>query len=129
MRRVAVAAALLCLALSGCSSDDPNTISMTAARRYDPATLTVQVGSTVTWTNKSNEAHSVTAYESKIPEGAEYFSSSGYDSEEEARDHIEKLLTAGKTYSVRFDVAGTYQYFCIPHEDQGMTGTIVVEDR
>jgi plastocyanin len=25
-----------------------------------------------------------------------------------------------------FDVPGTYQYFCIPHEMAGMTGTVVV---
>ena len=100
---------------------------MTDTRLYDPATLTVAVGETVTWRNDSGEAHSVTARESNLPEGADYFSSGGYTSEEKARDHLENLMTAGETYSVKFDVAGTYEYFCIPHEDQGMKGRIIVE--
>lgn len=126
MRNLAVA--LLLVVFSGCSRADGNTIAMTDARLYAPATLTVQVGATVMWTNKSDEAHSVTAYESEFPPGADYFSSSGYPTEEKARDHVEVLMTTGDIYSVRFDEPGTYQYFCIPHEDQGMRGRIVVED-
>ena len=118
---------ILVLSVTSCSSKATDTIALTSARTYDPGTLTVPVGTTVTWTNDSDEAHSVTAYESSIPSGAEYFSSTGYSSEAQARAHVEKLLTAGQEYSVKFDVPGTYEYFCIPHEDQGMTGKIVVE--
>jgi len=101
---------------------------MSDARLYEPETLTVSVGDTVRWMNESDEAHSVTTYESKLPEGAEFFSSSGQPSEADARDHIEALMTAGDEYSVKFDVPGTYEYFCVPHEAQGMRGKIVVED-
>ena len=31
-----------------------------------------------------------------------------------------------KTYSLKFTVAGTYKYFCIPHELLGMVGQITV---
>jgi len=100
---------------------------MTDTRRYEPATLTVAVGETVTWRNESREAHSVTAVEASLPDGADYFSSGGYGSEDAARDHLENLMTADETYSVEFARAGTYEYFCIPHEDQGMKGRIIVE--
>jgi len=121
-------ATLLLLVFAGCAGSDTNTVAMTDARLYDPATITIGVGDTVTWMNESDEAHSVTAYESKLPGGAEFFSSSGQGSEAKARDHIEALMTAGEDYSVRFDVPGTYEYFCLPHEAQGMRGKIVVED-
>ncbi|HYI44210.1 MAG TPA: plastocyanin/azurin family copper-binding protein [Actinomycetota bacterium] len=122
------AAALLLVLLAGCSGSDANTVAMSDARLYEPETLTVSVGDTVRWMNESDEAHSVTAYESELPEGAEFFSSSGQPSEADARDHIEALMTAGDEYSVKFDVPGTYEYFCVPHEAQGMRGKIVVED-
>ena len=124
----AFAATLLFLLFAGCSGSDPGAIAMTDARVYDPATITIGAGETVTWTNESDEAHSVTAYESKLPEGGDFFSSSGQQTETEARDRIEALMTAGEDYSVKFDVPGTYEYFCVPHEAQGMRGKIVVED-
>lgn len=33
----------------------------------------------------------------------------------------------GESFSKTFDVPGTYRYFCIPHEMQGMLGTAIVE--
>jgi plastocyanin len=118
---------LLAISVTSCAQDADSTVELTPTRRYDPATLTVPVGTTVTWVNSSDEAHSVTAYGSSLPSGAKYFSSTGFSSEAQARAHVEKLLTAGQKYSVVFDVPGTYEYFCIPHEDQGMTGKIRVE--
>ena len=32
----------------------------------------------------------------------------------------------GELYVHRFDVAGTYPYFCAPHAIMGMTGTVIV---
>ena len=59
----------------------------------------------------------------------EYFASGGADSEEAARDLIaDSLIAEGETYELTLDEPGTYEYFCVPHEDSGMTGTIVVEE-
>ena len=50
------------------------------------------------------------------------------DSEEEARDNLADALVGQEgTYEVTFDEPGTYEYFCIPHEQQGMRGTVEVE--
>ena len=119
---------LLFLLLMSCSQATENSVFMTDAHRYDPPTLTVPVGTSVMWVNRSSEAHSVTAYQDSLPSGAEYFSSGGFPSEKVARAHIAPLMTNGDVFSFRFDEPGTYRYFCIPHEDQGMKGRIVVED-
>ena len=108
---------------------------MTDQRTFDPATLTIEVGDFVAWTNEGNEPHTVTAYEDSIPDTGAYFSStkevltaSKKEGEELARSMVAQgLLTKGQGFSVSFSVPGTYEYFCIPHEDQGMKGTIIVE--
>ena len=101
---------------------------MPDGQRFDPATITIEAGETVTWTNESDEAHTVTAYGDEIPEGASYFASGGASSEEAARDSLsESLIEAGDTFEVTLDEPGTYEYYCIPHESSGMKGTITVE--
>ena len=101
---------------------------MTSGHAFDPEALTVAPGTKVTWTNDDEEAHTVTAYGDEIPEG-EYFSSGDLPDEQAARESVsDGLLEPGETFSVTFDKAGTYAYFCIPHEDHGMTGEIVVEE-
>jgi plastocyanin len=105
-------------------------VGMTAAA-FKPATITVAPDETVVWYNNSARAHSVTAYEDGIPEGADYFATGGYDSERAALDAWDGLngaLETGETYSHTFPEPGTYTYFCIPHEVGGMVGRVVVED-
>ncbi|CAN5627432.1 hypothetical protein BH24ACT26_BH24ACT26_03110 [soil metagenome] len=101
---------------------------MNGAHRFIPEAITVKVREPVTFTNEGGEAHTVTAYEDRIPQGAEYFSSGGLASESEARENTaESLITEGDSFEVTLETPGTYEYFCIPHEQQGMKGTIVVE--
>jgi len=116
--------------LAACFSSDPagtNTgdanaeIEMTASLVYMPAVVTVQVGQTVRWVNRSNVPHTVTADVSlaanpqsvMLPAGAAPFDSG--------------LIDAGAGYTRTFTVAGTYRYFCRPHEGAGMIATLVVE--
>lgn len=99
---------------------------MTTSQAFDPDRLSVSPGTKITWTNDGDEPHSVTAYSDEVPDG-EYFSSGGLADEQEARSSVgESLIPPGGTFSVTLDKAGTYAYFCIPHEDHGMTGEIVV---
>jgi plastocyanin len=71
---------------------------------FGPQTLTVPVGTTVTWTNRDDIPHTVVStdgvFKSKV------------------RDTDEK-------FSYTFTKAGTYKYFCSVHPK--MTGTIVVQ--
>lgn len=106
-------------------------VGMTA-KRFRPEALEVAVGETVVWKNTSSRAHSVTAYEDRIPEGAAFFASGGYDGEQAARDAwLESgggTIHGGEIYRHAFAVAGTFHYFCIPHEPGGMVGRIVVSE-
>lgn len=99
---------------------------MGEGQRFVPPTLEVTPGE-ITFTNDSSEAHTVTAYEDSLPDGADFFSSGGLSDEEAARgDVAAALIKSGEEFSVTLTEPGTYTYFCIPHESQGMTGTIVV---
>jgi amicyanin len=71
--------------------------------KFDPATLTVPVGSAVTWTNKDEEPHTIAAKDGSF--------------------HSPTLDTKG-TYSFTFTNPGTYDYICSIHPF--MTGTVVV---
>ena len=71
--------------------------------KFSPATLTVPVGATVTWTNQDEEPHTVAAKDGS-------FHSPGMD-------------THG-IYSFTFTNPGSYDYICSIHPF--MTGTVVV---
>jgi plastocyanin len=73
--------------------------------RFEPATLEVPTGTTVTWTNETGIAHTVS--------GATLdFEDSGY-------------LDPGQSFSQTFTEPGVYVYKCDPHP--WMTGEIVVK--
>ena len=113
--------------LGGCSGDGAPSVEMDG-QRFAPDEITVAVGDEIVFTNTSSESHSVTAYSEGLPEGAGYFSSGGFESESEARDNLtETLVGAGETFELTLSEPGTYRYFCIPHEEAGMAGRILVE--
>jgi len=120
--------------LAGCLGSRANTdydVGM-GAKEFRPQTLQVEPGTTVTWLNTNKQGHSVTAYESGLPDGAEYFASGGFDGEEEARETWGNssggTLFEGQSFEHTFEVRGEYPYLCIPHEVGGMVGTVVVTD-
>lgn len=99
---------------------------------FVPADLTVSVGETVVWKNTNTRTHTVTAYEHAMPATADYYASGGYASQEAAVDaYLNQLaggIRSGATYRHTFSVPGEYRYFCIPHEQAGMTGRITVTE-
>ncbi|MER6092780.1 cupredoxin domain-containing protein [Streptomyces bluensis] len=72
---------------------------------FSPATLTVDVGSTVTWTNQDTAPHDV-----KTTSGPASFHS--------------PMLNKGQSWSFTFTTAGSYGYYCTVHPN--MTGGITV---
>ncbi len=125
------AATLATLGTAGCLSGGPSdsrTVGMSDDFAFDPDTATVQAGGTVTWENDSDVSHTVTASEDGIPDDATYFASGGFDSERAARNDMDDGLVApGDDYEHTFEVSGTYDYYCIPHEGSGMAGRVRVE--
>ncbi|HVE98255.1 MAG TPA: plastocyanin/azurin family copper-binding protein [Mycobacteriales bacterium] len=79
---------------------------------FDPATVEVAVGGTVTWTNKDG-FHTVT----------------GGEGPEDPASPIgnNPLTSPGATVKITFDKPGTYPYFCEPHLSVGMKGEVVVK--
>ncbi len=131
MRFVAaiVVAAGASVALSGCSpSVEPGTVLMAGGNSFTPAEVTVEVGENLEFRNESGAAHSVTAYDDGVPGGAEYFSSGNFKDEGAAREGVAAtLIKPDDSFEIILDEPGTYRYFCIPHESQGMKGSITVE--
>ena len=81
---------------------------------FQPADLTVDQGDTVRWV-WSGGTHTVT-------------NGTGGD-DDDAGTLFDASLTSGSTtFDYVFTAAGTYPYFCRPHEALGMKGTITVDE-
>ncbi len=74
---------------------------------FDPANITIEPGTTVTWVQSGDNPHTTTSYDGLWDSGM-----------------IEG--GSGGTFSFTFEEPGTYDYFCIPHEDLGMIGSVTV---
>jgi plastocyanin len=112
------------------SGGGSTTVEMTDQLEYNPDSIEIEVGTTVTFENVGAVGHTVTAYEDSIPEGAAYFASGGFDSQDAAVEGYENgqegNVTEGDSWEHTFETAGEYEYYCIPHEMNGMKGTISV---
>ena len=72
--------------------------------QFAPASVTVNVGDTVTWTNNGPTPHSATSSSGVFDTG---------------------IMDAGQSGSHTFTEAGTFAYICTPHPN--MHGTVVVQ--
>lgn len=98
-------------ALSGCTqqqtqqtpSGNANTITIQNFA-FNPSTLTVKVGTNVTWINQDSTQHQV---------------------KEDNGLFLSSLLGNGQTFTYTFTTAGTYNYVCNIHSS--MKGEVIVE--
>ena len=97
------------------------TVTLSDDNKFTPATLTVAAGTTVTFLNSSTMIHSVTDDPSKAVNKANAQLPSGVQPWDSG------LLQPSQKWTHTFAVAGTYKYFCVPHETLGMLGTITVQ--
>lgn len=114
----------------GATCDEDCDIGM-STNAFRPKEFTTSVGETVTWKNTSSRAHTVTGESGTFPEGAAYFASGGFDSEDAAKkgwNNRKGAIEPGQTFEHTFETPGRYGYICIPHVAGGMVGTIVVEE-
>src|SRR5262249_50623265 len=103
--RVMAAVALLVGLSSSINAEQPPTAEVKIDNfSFGPATLTVTVGTTVTWTNRDDTPHKVVSTD-------DVFKS--------------KVLGTDEKSSCTFSKAGAYPYFCSLHPK--MTGKIVVQ--
>lgn len=84
---------------------------------YEPETLEVKAGTTVTWSVSDSIAHTVTT-------GTFELGGNGLRTAQNPDGRIDKPISAGKDVSYTFDEPGTYTYYCSIHK--GMTGVVEV---
>jgi plastocyanin len=120
MKKIIVISSVLLLALviTGCGNQATNTNTSTATNNtngtaaanavtiqnfaFNPASLTVKAGTTVTWTNMDSTIHRI--------------KSATFNSSD---------LNQGDTFQFQFNTPGTYNYSCAIHPS--MQGTITVQ--
>ncbi len=104
---------------SAASAQSTLTIDATNALRFVPASACLKAGGTITWKNVGDITHTTTddvslaakASDAALPTGATSWN---------------HTLPGGASWSLKLTVAGTYKYFCIPHETLGMVASITV---
>jgi plastocyanin len=100
--------ALLGVLAAGCGATQDSEpvatteVKMAKSYRFDPETIEIQAGQTVTWTNEDNFTHTVEV--------------------EGKGDH---KVGRGDSVSITFDKPGTYDYVCTLHSHD-MSGTVIV---
>ena len=72
---------------------------------FNPQTLTVKAGTTVTWINKDDIPHGIASSNNAFPKS--------------------RAMDTDQSFSFTFTTPGTYPYFCYVHPH--MVGTVVVE--
>ena len=101
---------------AGCKSDDvqtpsgnttppANTVFM-ASTSFNPVTITVQNGTTITWKNNDATNHTSTS------------DSTGWDT---------GTVAPGASAQIAFNTPGTFHYHCTFHQAMGMVGTVIVQ--
>ncbi len=94
----------LALFVAGASAAEPVVVEI-KEYKFQPATVTVKVGTTVKWVNKERRtSHSIWFKDEGLPESERFFPE--------------------ESWQRTFDKPGTYQYTCGPHPE--MLGTVVV---
>jgi plastocyanin len=104
-----IAWVVFALVAAGCGSSESiepvatTEVSMAKSYVFEPKTIEVEAGATVTWTNDDNFTHTVQV-----------------DGQE---DH---KVEQDESVSIAFDTPGTYHYVCTLHR-QDMEGEVIVK--
>ena len=88
----------------GVTTPGVNEVWIQSSMAFDPSTITITTGTTITWTNKDAIGHTVTSDAGIFDSG---------------------ILNANGTFSYTFDTAGTFTYHCKVHPT--MTASVVVK--
>ena len=106
MRFLLLALILFAAGCGSSSSTEPvatTEVQMAKSYRFDPKTIEIEAGDTVTWTNSDNFTHT--------------FQVDGQE------DH---KVERGESVSISFDTPGTYHYVCTLHK-RDMDGEVIVK--
>jgi pseudoazurin len=80
---------------------------------FEPASLNIALGDSVTWVNEKAEFHTINLFPDGYPKGVTPFKSPA-------------LNKVGERVTIKFPVPGLYEYHCLPHVMMKMVGRILV---
>lgn len=89
-------------------AEDVQEIVLQGDLTFSPDEVTIEPGTTVRWVSDDTMFHTVT------PDGHDEWAEANFNE-------------PGDTFEHTFEDEGQFDYYCAPHVDQGMTGTIHVE--
>lgn len=99
VKRWTAGATLLLLLSGACASGADAAAVDVDGFRFQPESIEVAAGTTVTWTNRDNTVHTATSGTPEAPDGV-----------------FDERFGQDESASVTFDEAGTYPYFCAIHD-------------
>ena len=83
---------------------------------FVPSSVSVAAGEAVTFKNNAGFPHNIVFDEDEVPAGVDA----------DAISHPDLINAPGEEYTVTLSTAGTYEYYCEPHQGAGMVGKITV---
>eukprot|EP00475_Leptophrys_vorax_P041268 TRINITY_DN77838_c0_g1_i1.p1 TRINITY_DN77838_c0_g1~~TRINITY_DN77838_c0_g1_i1.p1 ORF type:complete len:159 (-),score=13.34 TRINITY_DN77838_c0_g1_i1:83-559(-) len=83
---------------------------------FVPSSASVAAGEAITFKNNAGFPHNVVFDEDEVPAGVDA----------DAISHPDLINAPGETFTVTLKTAGTYEYYCEPHQGAGMVGKITV---
>jgi plastocyanin len=89
---------------------------------FEPSTITVKPGDTVTWVNNKMAPHNVIFDAANVP---------GDKALADSISHSQLTFAPGENYATTFTgdmPAGTYTYYCAPHRGAGMVAKVILEN-
>eukprot|EP00899_Mesostigma_viride_P004683 jgi/Mesvir1/14215/Mv09666-RA.1 len=84
---------------------------------FEPNNFSVAAGEAITFKNNAGFPHNIVFDEDEVPAGVDA----------DAISHPALVNAPGETYEVKLSKAGTYAFYCEPHQGAGMTGKVTVK--
>ncbi|KAJ9510747.1 hypothetical protein QJQ45_027623 [Haematococcus lacustris] len=110
-----VAVSSLALTLAAHADANVKLGSSTGALVFEPETVTISAGESVTFVNNAGFPHNIVFDEDAVPAGVSV----------DAISREDYMNAPGETYTVKLDTAGEYGFYCEPH--QGATHNSVAK--
>ena len=98
--------------------DPDQRVAVGAGLNFDPDSFEISVGETVLW-EWVGSGHSVKYDDGDVPPGTDWDGTEGDRTDTYGEGHV---------HFHTFEVAGHYDYYCVPHRSNGMTGSFTVTE-
>ncbi|KAJ9505675.1 hypothetical protein QJQ45_028098, partial [Haematococcus lacustris] len=107
-----VAVSSLALTLAAHADANVKLGSSTGALVFEPETVTISAGESVTFVNNAGFPHNIVFDEDAVPAGVSV----------DAISREDYMNAPGETYTVKLDTAGEYGFYCEPHQGASLCG-------